>query len=611
MRTLLTRLAHMLFVLWVVATILFFLFRLMPGDPTVAYIDTNFTEEQVAQLQEDFGLDRPLHEQYFIYLENLAVGEFGNSFHHRRPVIEVLASVLPNTIVLTLTGLIIAYIFGVLVGAWLAWQRGSWFEGCTIPTVLTLRAAPEFWLGMILLAVFSFQLGWFPSGGANSPGAMYTSEWARLTSRDFLWHLVLPAATLALYLQGLPLLLMRSNMLDVMSEDFITMARMKGLSQWTIVIRHAARNALLPVATAFALGFGASIGGNVVVETVFSWPGLGKLLVGAVAVERLSGGAGRVLHHHGRAGQHEFHRRPALHRARSAGVAWQARLTPRSSRRRRACRASRRVLAPLRDPYAAAGILIYMVFVLVALFADLIATHDPLEILFDADGKLRAAAPPGADHVLGTTNLGRDIFSQLIIGTRAALYVGLTAAVVVALIGTVVGLVSGYFGGLVDSVLMRLADVALGIPFLPFVIVLAGFLGPRTSNVILGIALLLWPNTGARDPLAGADRARARLRGGRAGDRRVDLAHPVRACRAQHPAAHLPLRLDRDRLGDPDRGLDLVPRLRAVRQGVVGLHAAGRLCEPGALARRLQLVRAARRLHRAGRGRGLLHQPRL
>ena len=153
------------------------------------------------------------------------------------------------------------------------------------------------------------------------------------------------------------------------------------------------------------------------------------------------------------------------------------------------------LLAPLRDPYAAAGIPIYSLFVLVAIFADLIATHDPLEILFDDDGKLLANAPPGAEHVLGTTNLGRDIFSQLVFGTRAALYVGLTAAVVVALIGTVVGLVSGYFGGWVDSVLMRLADVALGIPFLPFVIVLAGFLGPRTSNVILGIALLLWPNT--------------------------------------------------------------------------------------------------------------------
>ena len=283
MRTLLTRFAHMLFVLWVVATLLFFLFRLMPGDPTVAYIDTTFTEDQIAQLRRAFGLDRPLYEQYLIYLKNLVTGELGESFHHRRPVIEVIGSVLPNTIVLTLTGLLVAYIFGVLVGAWLAWRRGSAFEGFTIPTVLTLRAAPEFWLGMILLAVFSFKLGWFPSGGANSPGAMYASEWVRIFSADFLWHLVLPAATLALYLQGLPLLLMRSNMLDVMSEDFITMARMKGLSQWTIVIRHAARNALLPVATAFALGFGNSIGGNVVVETVFSWPGLGKLLVGAVA----------------------------------------------------------------------------------------------------------------------------------------------------------------------------------------------------------------------------------------------------------------------------------------------------------------------------------------
>jgi peptide/nickel transport system permease protein len=153
------------------------------------------------------------------------------------------------------------------------------------------------------------------------------------------------------------------------------------------------------------------------------------------------------------------------------------------------------LIAPMRDPYAAVGITIYMVFVLVAIFADLIATHDPLEILFDADGNLLAAMAPGAGHLLGTTNLGRDIFSQLIIGTRAALTVGLTAAVVVALIGTVIGLVSGYFGGWIDSVLMRLADVALGIPFLPFVILMAAFLGAGTGNVILGIALLLWPNT--------------------------------------------------------------------------------------------------------------------
>jgi peptide/nickel transport system permease protein len=255
----------------------------MPGDPSAAYIDSTFTEEQIAQLRRTFGLDRPLHAQYAIYLQNLLIGEFGESFHQRRPVLEILGGVLANTVILTLSALLVAYAFGTLTGAWLAFKRGTWMEAVAIPGVLTLRAAPEFWLGMVLLAVFAFKLGWFPSGGANSPGAMFPSEWSRIASGDFLWHLVLPAATLALYLQGLPLLLMRSNMLDVMSEDFITMARMKGLSNWSIIVRHGARNALLPVATAFALGFGASIGGNVVVETVFSWPGLGKLLVNAVA----------------------------------------------------------------------------------------------------------------------------------------------------------------------------------------------------------------------------------------------------------------------------------------------------------------------------------------
>ena len=155
----------------------------------------------------------------------------------------------------------------------------------------------------------------------------------------------------------------------------------------------------------------------------------------------------------------------------------------------------RSMLAPLRDPFAVAGLLIYLTFVFVAVFADALATHDPLEILFKADGQLARDIAPGSDHWLGTTNGARDIFSQLIIGTRGALIVGLMAAVVVALIGTVAGLVSGYFGGWIDALLMRLADVALGIPFLPFVILMAGFRGPQTSNVIIGIALLLWPNT--------------------------------------------------------------------------------------------------------------------
>ena len=283
MRLVLERFLHNAGALLAVTTILFFMFRLMPGTPLAAYINDNLNADQQQAMLEMFGLDKPMWQQYLIYLGNLAQGQLGLSFFQRRPVLDILLEVLPNSLILTLTGLVVAYVFGVLAGAWLAWKRGSWVEGVAVPIVLASRAAPEFWIGMVLLALLSFNLGWFPSGGANSPGMFYASEWQRLLSLDYLHHLALPVLTLALYLQGLPLLLMRSNMLEVMHEEFVVMARMKGFSQWRIVIRHAARNALLPVVTAFALGIGISMGGNVVVETVFSWPGIGRMLVTAVA----------------------------------------------------------------------------------------------------------------------------------------------------------------------------------------------------------------------------------------------------------------------------------------------------------------------------------------
>jgi peptide/nickel transport system permease protein len=277
------RFLHMLFVLWAIATIMFLMFRLMPGDPSVAYIDPNFTGEQRQLVLQQFGLDKPLSTQYVIFLENLVRGEFGLSFRYRQPVLGLILSVLPNTLLLTMTALFAAYTFGGLFGALLAWNRGSTFEAVSIPIVLTTRATPDFWLGMLVLSVFAFALGWFPSGGANSAGANYASEWGRILSLDYLRHLALPVLTLAIFLQGLPVLLMRSNMLEVMREEFVTMARMKGLPERSIMLRHAARNALLPLVTAFAITFGQLIGNNVVVETVFSWPGLGRMLVDAVA----------------------------------------------------------------------------------------------------------------------------------------------------------------------------------------------------------------------------------------------------------------------------------------------------------------------------------------
>lgn len=277
------RLFQSVLVLWVVVTILFLLFRLAPGNPLVAYIDPTFTEEQQQTLMHQFGLDQPLHIQYVVYLRNLLQGEMGDSFFQRAPVGELVMQVLPNTLYLTLTSLLVAYVIGVIGGVVLAWQRGTRFEKIGVTFTLMTRAAPQFWVGMILLTYLAFRLQWFPSSGATSAGVIYDSEWAKLTALDFWKHMVLPATTLALYLHGLPLLLMRSNMLEVMEDDFITMGRLIGYSEWRLMIRHAARNALLPVVTAMALGIGYSIGGNVVIETVFGWPGLGRQLVRAVS----------------------------------------------------------------------------------------------------------------------------------------------------------------------------------------------------------------------------------------------------------------------------------------------------------------------------------------
>lgn len=278
------RLLQSLLVLWVIVTILFLLFRLGPGNPLASYIDTTFTGEQEAALLARFGLDRPLGEQYLIYIGNLLRGDLGDSFQYAsKPVIEILMSDLPNTLYLTLTSLVVAYVVGVIGGVILAANRGTNFEKGGIVFTLLTRSAPQFWIGMIALAIFAFRLRWFPSSGIAGAGVIYESEWDKLSSPEFWRHMVLPTFTLALYLFGLPLLLMRSNMLEVLDQDYVTMSRLAGYSEWRVMIQTAARNAMLPVLTALTLGIGYSIGGNVVIENVFAWPGLGRTLVRAVS----------------------------------------------------------------------------------------------------------------------------------------------------------------------------------------------------------------------------------------------------------------------------------------------------------------------------------------
>lgn len=278
------RFGQMLITLWAIATILFFVFRLMPGNPLTAYIDPNFTREQQEILLEQFGLNKPLSYQYLVFLANLLQGNLGTSFVYRDNVLSVIAKVLPNTLYLMLFSLVVAYFLGALGGVFLAWLRGK--RGETVGVILTLltRAAPQFWVGMLFLAVFSFRLGWFPSSGTGPAGVRYPSELAKITSPVFWRYMFLPSLTMSVYLLGLPLLLMRTNMVETMEESYIAIARMRGLSEGRIMLKYAARNAILPVVTALSVGLGYALGGNVVIENVFSWPGLGRLLVDAVTM---------------------------------------------------------------------------------------------------------------------------------------------------------------------------------------------------------------------------------------------------------------------------------------------------------------------------------------
>lgn len=278
LKYLLKRLGLSLVSLWLVATILFLIFRLLPGDPTTSVISPQMSQQARQELAAQYGLTQPLHVQYVYYLKNVATMNLGNSFQYSSPVTEIISGRLVNTLVLMVTSVTLAYVLGVVIGAFLAWKRDTRIDIFGVGVVLIMYAAPVFWTGMLGLMVFSFRLGWVPSGGIHSVTFVADGFWDNYISMDFLRHLALPVTVTTLYFLSVPALTMRNNLLDVLREDFIEMMRAAGLSEYSILYRHAARNALLPVLHYAAVSLGFAIGGSVIIEKVFSWPGLGRLI---------------------------------------------------------------------------------------------------------------------------------------------------------------------------------------------------------------------------------------------------------------------------------------------------------------------------------------------
>jgi peptide/nickel transport system permease protein len=263
-----------------VATFNFILFRVLPGDPVQLQARAgNLSPEAIQRLREIYGLDQPLLNQYVIYLRDVFSGQFGTSITYQRSVADVLAERILNTLILLAAATALVVLLGIGLGIAAAAFRGSRFDNSVVVSALVFWSLPTFWTGLILIFIFGVFLHVLPVSGTSTPGATL-SPLAGLA--DLVRHLVLPTITLALVDIGQFVLITRSSLVDVLTEDYILTAKAKGLSRRQVVWRHGVRNALLPVVTTTALYVGLTIGGAIQVETVFSWPGMGRLMYDAV-----------------------------------------------------------------------------------------------------------------------------------------------------------------------------------------------------------------------------------------------------------------------------------------------------------------------------------------
>ena len=270
-------------VLLIALSINFFMPRLAPGDPLQYFFgDSSLNEltvEQRLAVEKELGLDLPVWQQYIQFITSLFHLDMGSSIKYGVPVTEVLAERIPWTVLLVAPSLLLSAVIGIAIGAYAAWNRGKKRDVFLLTSMLTIEAIPGFWIGMLLIAIFSVQLGWFPSFGI---GSMSDMKGVYELFIHFLQHSFLPIVTITIASIGSNFLLTRASMLDTLGQDYMSMAEAKGVSKSHLIFKHALRNALLPVYTHFTMSLGVLVGGAVIVETVFSYPGVGRLLYESV-----------------------------------------------------------------------------------------------------------------------------------------------------------------------------------------------------------------------------------------------------------------------------------------------------------------------------------------
>ena len=279
----LRRLLYTLITIFAVASILFIMFRMLPGEPTMQVISPAMDSAVQDRMKAAFGLDKPMWVQYFVYIKNLVTLEWGRSFVSAQEVTDILAYRFWNTVLLMAAGMCMTLVIGVGFGIVMAWKRNSALDVGGTVVSLIFQAAPPFITGLLLLIVLSYRMGIFPTGGMYPPGMRPDGLIELLLMPEFWERIVLPTITVGMYYISTPMLIMRDSMLEVLGSDFIELAKAKGLRPSIVMFKHAARNALLGVVTIAGIMIGFAIGGQVVVESLFSWPGMGQLMVESAA----------------------------------------------------------------------------------------------------------------------------------------------------------------------------------------------------------------------------------------------------------------------------------------------------------------------------------------
>ncbi|MBI1967465.1 MAG: ABC transporter permease [Gemmatimonadetes bacterium] len=279
---LMRRLAAAIAGVWAVVTLTFLLIHLAPGTPFLPGAERPADPAVIAELRARFGLDRPLPAQYVSYLRELVRGNLGVSFARRRPVAEALVEAIPNTLVLAGAALCIDFLLGLALGIYQAARARRAADVVLGNATLFFSSVPTFWLGLVLLLVFGQWLRWFPVGGVTDPVLYSSLPWAGKVA-DRLWHLALPALTLGVVGAAGTARYQRAAMLEALGQDFVRTARAKGATERRVLLRHALGNALLPFITLFGLAFPFLLTGAVLTETIFAWPGMGRLAAEAIA----------------------------------------------------------------------------------------------------------------------------------------------------------------------------------------------------------------------------------------------------------------------------------------------------------------------------------------